>query len=225
MITNKKQMYKIRSLQLFVLLCFITQLSLYAQYKKEYWKSRDDWQKVPELIRLMQIEKDMKVADIGSHEGYMTMHLSDFLSEKGKVYAVDVVEERIEKLEKLLKEEKRSNVIPIIGKYDDPLLPKNTLDAVIIMDTYHEITAYKKVLRKVYRSLKEGGRLLILEEIKTHRIEASRDEQTRRHDIALRYVRDELKAAGFKIKTEIPDFGRWENKEEELMWILVATKE
>ncbi|MFY0630755.1 MAG: class I SAM-dependent methyltransferase [Flavobacteriaceae bacterium] len=217
-------MTKYRSVQLLLLVFLMIQFTGYAQYKKVYWKERNEWQKTPELIRLMGINKDMKVADIGCHEGYMTIHLSDFLSEKGSVYAVDVVESRINKLKAFLKEEKRTNVIPIVGKYDDPLLPKNTLDAVIIMDTYHEIDDYKKVLKKVYQSLKEGGKLLILEEIKTYRVKDSRKDQTRRHDIALRYVKKDLKRAGFTIEKEIPDFGRWENKEEELMWILVAKK-
>lgn len=196
----------------------------HSQYKKEYWESRDKWQKVPELIQLMGIEKGMKVGDVGCHEGYMTIHLSDFLGEEGKVYSVDVVEDRIEKLKRLIKKEKRKNVVPIIGKYDDPLLPKNTLDAVIIMDTYHEIDSGIEVLKKVYKSLKESGKILILEEIKTYRIENSRSSQTSRHDIALRYVKEDLEAAGFVIEKEIPDFGRWENKEEEQMWILVAVK-
>ncbi|MEQ6122992.1 class I SAM-dependent methyltransferase [Pseudotenacibaculum sp. MALMAid0570] len=218
-------MSNVYPLRLLLIVFMMIHFSGVSQYKKEYWDSRDQWQKTPELIKLMGLKKDMKVADVGCHEGYMTIHLSDFLSNKGKVYAVDVVESRINKLKKFIKEDKRTNVIPIVGKYDDPLLPKNILDAVIIMDTYHEIDAYNKVLKKVYKSLKKGGKILILEEIKTYRIKDSRSSQTSRHDIALRYVKKDLKKAGFTIEKEIPDFGRWENKEEEQMWILVAKKE
>lgn len=218
-------MVKSRVARLTLLAFLMIQFVGYAQYKKEYWESRNEWQNVPKLIELMGVKKDMKVADIGCHEGYMTIHLSDFLNEEGRVYAVDVVKSRIDKLKDFIKEDKRTNVIPIVGEYDDPKLPKNTLDAVIIMDTYHEIDAYKKVLKKVYQSLKKGGKLLILEEIKTYRIEDSREDQTRRHDLALRYVKKDLKKAGFIIEKEIPDFGRWENKEDEQMWILVAQKE
>ena len=217
-------MSNVYPLRMLLIVFMMIHFSGVSQYKKEYWDSRDQWQKTPELIKLMGLKKDMKVADVGCHEGYMTIHLSDFLSNKGKVYAVDVVESRINKLKKFIKEDKRTNVIPIVGKYDDPLLPKNTLDAVIIMDTYHEIDAYNKVLKKVYKSLKKGGKILILEEIKTYRIKDSRSSQTSRHDIALRYVKKDLKKAGFSIEKEIPDFGRWENKEEEQMWILVAVK-
>lgn len=218
-------MTKTRTTLLVVITLLMVSNLGYSQYKKQYWESRNEWQNVSKLIELMKIEKDMKVADIGCHEGYMTVHLSSYLSNKGRVYAVDVVESRIEKLKKFLKEENKTNVIPIIGKYDDPLLPKNTLDAVIIMDTYHEIDANKKVLRKVYQSLKKGGRLLILEEIKTYRINNSRESQRSGHDIALRYVKKDLLQTGFVIEKEIPDFGRWENKEEEQMWILVAVKQ
>lgn len=221
---NTKAMTRTNSFQL-VFIAFMMVCNLgYSQYKKQYWESRDKWQKVPELIKLMKIKKDMNVADIGCHEGYMTIHLSNYLNNKGRVYAVDVVKSRIDQLKKLLKEEKKTNVTPIVGKYDDPLLPKNTLDAVIIMDTYHEIDANKKVLKKVYQSLKKGGRLLILEEIKTYRIKNTRESQRSRHDIALRYVKKDLLEAGFTIEKEIPDFGRWEEKEEEQMWILVAVK-
>ncbi len=216
-------MAKHSSIRLLLLAFLMIHFAGYSQYKKKHWEDRNQWQKTPKLIELMGINSDMKVADIGCHEGYMTIHLSDFLK-NGKVYAVDVVKSRIDKLKTFLEEEKRNNVIPIVGKYDDPLLPKNTLDAVIIMDTYHEIDAYKKVLKKVYASLKKGGKLLILEEIKIYRINDSRKDQTKGHDIALRYVKKDLVKAGFTIEIEIPDFGRWENKEEEQMWILVAKK-
>lgn len=217
-------MFRLNLLRVLLLLFLAAPFSGYSQYKKESWESRDTWQKVPELIRLMDVEKGMAVADIGCHEGYMTIHLSDFLGDEGKVYAVDIVQHRIDTLKKLLKDEKRSNVAPILGREDDPLLPDNTLDAVIIMDTYHEIDSGKKVLKKVYTSLKKQGRILILEEINTFRIKESRSNQTAWHDIALRYVKEDLEAVGFVIEKEIPDFGRWEDKEDEQMWILVAVK-
>lgn len=215
---------KYRILRLYFFFFILIPLCSYSQYKKSHWNSRDQWQDAGEIMQLMSISKGMKVADIGCHEGYMTIHLSNFLGKEGKVYAVDIVEKRIKKLKSIIKEEKRTNVVPILGKPDNPLLPKNTLDAVIIMDTYHEIDAYKKVLKKVYQSLKKSGRLLILEEISTHRIKKSRKSQTDSHDIALRYVKQELIEAGFSISKEIPNYGVWDNDESTKIWVLVAFK-
>ncbi len=195
-----------------------------AQYSSEDWEERDAWMNVAEIYEMAQIEEGMHVADVGCHEGYLTIHLSRKVAHGGKVYAVDVEDYRLDDLKEHLKERKLNNVEVILGDYDNPKLPTGRLDAVIVMDTYHEIEEYMKVLAHIKTALKPNGRLLILEKLKIEKRGMSRAEQARGHTLSSKYVEEELQEAGFTIEKEVKDFGDWQENDEKQMWILVATK-
>jgi len=197
-------------------------INLFAQYSSEDWEERDTWMNVAKIFEMAQISEGMHVADVGCHEGYLTFHLSKKVASEGKVYAVDVEEYRLDDLKEHLEDRKVNNVEVIHGDYDNPKLPKGRLDAVIVMDTYHEIDEYMKVLAHIKKSLKPGGRLLILEKLKEQKRGKSREEQASGHTLASKYVKEELQEAGFSITKEINDFGAWQENEEKQMWILVA---
>ncbi len=206
-----------------VILVFCTPLA--AQYASDDWKERDTWMNVSEIFEMAHIEKGMHVADVGCHEGYLTVHLSKKVTADGQVYAVDVEEYRLDALKEYLDDRNIGNVEVILGDYDDPKLPSGMLDVVILMDTYHEIEEYLEVLGRIKEALKPTGRLLVLEKLKTHKKGKSREEQARAHTLSAAYVKKELKQVGFEIIKEVKDFGNWQKNEEKRMWILVAQVE
>lgn len=193
-----------------------------AQYSESSWEERDSWMKVDELFELANIKAGYNVADIGCHEGYLTMHLANAVDTAGKVYAVDVRKDRLENLKKNLKTRNIKHVSPVLGDYDDPKLPNNSLDVVMIVDTYHEIEDYNTVLKHIKKALKPGGRLVVLEKFKTHTKGKSRQEQVDDHTIALKFVRKELEEQGFEIKEAANYFGNWKNDAKKPMWVLVG---
>ncbi len=194
----------------------------YTQYKQSDWAKRDTWMNVSEIFELAEIESGNIVADVGCHEGYLTMHLAKKVGESGKVYAVDVREDRLKKLDEHIKKRKLANVTTVIGDYDNPNLPKESLDVVIVMDTYHEMDDYMKILKHIKNALKPDGRILILEKLKVHMRNKSRDEQTDEHTLSIDHVKPELEAAGFSISKDIEDFGNWKNESDKKIWILVG---
>ncbi len=194
----------------------------YAQYKKPDWEERDTWMDVSKIFELAEIEQGSTVADVGCHEGYLTMHLAQKVGESGKVYAVDVREDRLDKLDEYIKNRKLQNIKTIVGDYDNPKLPNETLDVVVVMDTYHEMDDYMKILGHIKKSLKPGGRIVIIEKFKEHMLNTSRTEQTEEHTLSLKYVKKELQKAGFLISKEIKDFGKWKNESDKTIWVLVA---
>lgn len=180
---------------------------------------------VQTIFKLAGIEEGNQVADVGCHEGYLTFHLSKEVGKTGSVYAVDILSYRLENLKEHLKQKKVDNVTVIQGEKDDPKLPENRLDAVIIMDTYHEMENYTELLFHIKKALKPSGRVLILEKLKTHKRGKSREEQTRAHTLSPKYVKKELEEAGFPILKEIKDFGNWKEEKDKPMWILVGVSE
>ncbi|WP_299217075.1 class I SAM-dependent methyltransferase [uncultured Aquimarina sp.] len=208
----------------FLMLLILIEINLgQAQYKENDWKERDTWMKVSEIFEIAEIKPGSKVADIGCHEGYLSIHMAKVVGASGKVLAVDVREDRLEKLDEHLKKRKIKNVKTILGDYDDPKLPDNSLDVVVILDTYHEMDDYKEILAHVKKALKPTGNIVLIEKFKEHMLNKSRDEQMEAHTLAMHYVKEELETAGFTIKKEIEDFGRWKKEEDKQIWILVGT--
>lgn len=193
-----------------------------AQYAREDWKERDSWMHVPTLFELAEIGEGDQVADIGCHEGYLTVHLAKQVGLAGKVFAVDVLEYRLDELKTHLKENDIDNVEVILGDYDDPKLSDASLDVVVLVDTYHEIENYNKVLAHVKKALKPSGKLLVLEKLKEPHKHKDRDQQASAHTLSISYVKEELIQAGFSIVKEIADFGTWNHEVEKQMWVLTA---
>lgn len=196
---------------------------VFSQYNRVDWKERDNWMHLKELFALVDLNEGDVVADIGCHEGYLTFHLSKRVGDVGKVYAVDVRDDRLEALKENLTNQEILNVNTILGDYNNPKLPDKTLDVVFLIDTYHEIEDYEQMLGHIKNALKPEGKLLILEKLKKQHIGKSRTAQANGHTLSISYVEQELEYAGFKIDKRNINFGTWNYEKDKQMWVLVAS--
>ena len=207
----------------FLLLSFFCLPSLAQNiYSEDTWDARDKWQRVPEILQAMGIGTGDVVADIGSHQGYMTFKFAKAVGNGGKVYAVDISSRQLRVLDGLLKERKVRNVETIKGDYDDPKLPDNSLDFAFIMDAYHEMDDYEDILAHIKTALKPGGKLVIMEPISDDRRGLPRSSQEARHELDMKYAIADLEKAGYRIlRQEDPFIDRTEKKQD-MMWLLIA---
>ena len=202
--------------------CLFTIATLPAQYNANDWEDRDKWMDVERLFELAGIEEGDHVADIGCHEGYFSIHLANKVGIRGKVFSVDVREDRLEKLNANASDRELFNITTILGDYDDPKLPERELDVVVIMDTYHEMKDYMTILEHVKLALKPSGKILIIEKLKSHAKNKSRQEQVSAHTLSPSFVKKELQQAGFKVIKQIDDLGDWENNSSKKIWALIG---
>lgn len=207
-----------------LLLFILIPVLVFSQYSEYDWEERDTWMNVTDIFEHAGVEEGSHVADIGCHEGYLSIHLANRVGVEGQVYSVDVREDRLERLTENLKSRKLENVNVILGDYDNPKLPENTLDVVFIMDTYHEMEDYMTILEHVKKALKPGGRIIIIEKLKHKIRDKSRKSQTDAHSMSPKYVRKELMRSGFKSIRQDNNIGTWENDKDKVIWMLVATK-
>ena len=209
-----------------IMLLFCGSVSAQDQWKNIYsqraWNERDKWQKADELMRLLNISSGSKVADVGCHEGYMTFKLARVVGSTGTVYAVDVLQLRLDQVKKRADKSKLTQVKIVKGEFDDPKLPTATLDAVIILDTYHEMDDHAEILQHIKTSLKAGGRLLICDPIAESRRGSSRSEQKKKHELAMEYALEDLKEAGFTIAFQRDNFIDRTKEKGDKMWVVVA---
>jgi SAM-dependent methyltransferase len=54
-------------------------------------------------------------------------------------------------------------VVPILGTMQDPKLPAESLDTILLVDVYHEFDFPYEMTRGMLRALKPGGRLVLVE--------------------------------------------------------------
>ena len=213
-----------------VILLFLLSGSVRAQnpwkniYSQHAWEERDKWQKTDALVRLLGIGSGSAVADVGCHEGYMTFKLAPVVGQKGVVYAVDVMPAKLEKVNEFAEKNNLTQVKTIKGDYNDPKLPSNSLDAVIILDTYHEMDDHVEILRHIMAALKPGGRLLVCDPIADARRNLPRSDQEKKHELAMKYALTDLKKAGFRIIFQEDNFIDRSREKGDKMWVIVAEK-
>jgi ubiquinone/menaquinone biosynthesis C-methylase UbiE len=130
-----------------------------------------DWLERPErdreegtarLIPLLNLKPTDVVADIGAGTGYFTFRLSREVPE-GKVYAVDVQAEMLDRIRARIKSGKFRNVEVVHGSIASPRLPSNTIDLMLVVDAYHEFALPREMGQSMAWSLKPGGRLALVE--------------------------------------------------------------
>ncbi len=133
--------------------------------KVDYWNlhHREGWQLPDKVIESLNIQPGDHVADIGAGGGYFTFILTDAVGSSGKVYAVDVEQEITEQLADRVAEENHFNVVVILGEFEDPLLPDETIDLVFLCNTYHHIENRVDYFSDLKTDLKSDGRVVVID--------------------------------------------------------------
>jgi ubiquinone/menaquinone biosynthesis C-methylase UbiE len=134
---------------------------------------------------------------------------------------VEISEAALARLARLAESHDLDNLEIIRGQVDDPLLPKRSLDAVLVVNTYHLMTEYAAMLQGMYRALKPRGRLVILDHAPSDS-GAPRDRQTAGHRLAITLAEREIREAGFEVLSRDPEFTR--DGLGRPQWMLVARR-
>jgi ubiquinone/menaquinone biosynthesis C-methylase UbiE len=124
---------------------------------------RDAKQRPDELVKAMQLQPGMVVADIGTGAGYMLPYLSRAVGPKGRVLAEDIQDDFLAKARARAESGHLSNVEYIRGTEKDPTLPAGLVDVALALDSYHHYDYPEQMLAGLRRGLKPGGRLVVVE--------------------------------------------------------------
>ena len=156
---------------------------------------RVDTEKPDQVIAQMDLKPADNVADIGAGTGYFTFRLSRAVRQ-GKVYAVDIQPEMLAIIQQRQKNLKADNVVPVLGSEQDTRLPQGSIDAVLLVDAYHEFSYPREMMQSIVRSLKTGGRVIQIE----YRAEDDNVQIKRVHKMSVAQARKEMEAAGLRWK-------------------------
>jgi SAM-dependent methyltransferase len=162
------------------------------------WLERDEREKeenTSEAIRNMKLSPESVVADIGAGTGYYSFRIAP-ITYKGKIYAVDVQEEMLQRMRER-KQKQNDKVVEIVkGSSKSVNLPDNSIDLAFLVDVYHELEFPKEILKSIHKALKQDGRLLLIE----YRGEDPSIPIKPLHKTTVVQLNKELKANGFELK-------------------------
>jgi ubiquinone/menaquinone biosynthesis C-methylase UbiE len=125
--------------------------------------ARDEKQKPGELVRAMGLQPGMTVADVGTGIGYMLPFLSRRVGPTGHVIAEDIFDDFLDSAKQRVENQKLENVAFVKGTETDPKLPEGEVDVVLALDVYHHFDYPDKMLAAIHKSLKPGGKLVVVE--------------------------------------------------------------
>jgi ubiquinone/menaquinone biosynthesis C-methylase UbiE len=124
---------------------------------------RDQAQKPGQLMFQMGLQPGMTVADVGTGVGHLLPFLSRRVGDKGHVIAEDIFDDFLAAAKQVAAEEKLANVTFVKGEETDPKLPEAGVDMVLAFDVYHHFDYPEKMLAGIYKALKPGGKLVVVE--------------------------------------------------------------
>ena len=124
---------------------------------------RDEKLQVNRVMDILEITPGKTVADIGAGSGWFTVRAARRVTESGSVYAVDINPEATHYIGARVQKEGLHNVKTVLSKSDDPQLPANTIDSVLLLKTYHEVDRPITLLQNLRASLRPGAKVGIID--------------------------------------------------------------
>lgn len=144
------------------------------------------------VMDILGITAGKSVADIGAGSGWFTVRAAERVGGAGMVYAVDINPEAIRYIAQRGQKEKLQNIKTILSKPDDPLLPPNSVDAVLLLKTYHEVANPVQLFRNLWPALRPGAKVGVID----------RNGNGEDHGVGCEVVIREAQQAGYRLSAQ-----------------------
>ncbi len=144
---------------------------------------------VERVMDVLGIRAGSAVADVGAGSGWFTVRAARRVGPEGAVYAVEINRAYLAHIAARAGREGLANVRPILGAEDDPRLAPASVDAVLLLKTYHELGRPLAVLAHLREAMRPHARLGIID----------KDGHGDDHGLGDAVVARELERAGFEL--------------------------
>jgi predicted methyltransferase len=185
-------------------------------------RERDTWQRPGDILRPLNLSPGKTVVDLGSGAGYFALKIAPRVAPEGRVLAVDLRRESLAFLWIRAVLGGHGNLQVILNQVDDPKLPPGLIDAVLIANTYHELTAPEPILGALFKSMRSGARLVVVDRGPRDNDHA-REATAAHHEITSAAAERVINRHGFQT---IARHDRFIDRptDDDLWWLLVCRK-
>ena len=185
-------------------------------------RERDTWQRPGDVLQRLELSPGQNVVDFGSGAGYFALKIAPRVAPNGRVFAIDLRRQSLAFLWIRAMLGRHWNLHIIRSEVDDPQLPPVPLDAVLIANTYHELSAPDSILKILFTSMRSGARLVVVDRAPRAGQE-SRAEAATHHELTAAAAEAEITRHGFQT------MGREDRfidraADEDIWWLIVFRK-
>ena len=173
-----------------------------ARWAQEFESpERDAWQRPDLVVSSLSLAPDARVADVGAGTGYFSVRLARAVPQ-GRVWAVDVEPTMVRWVLDRARRDQIANLTAVLASPDDALLPE-PVDLVLVVDTYHHISARTAYFTRLRSSLRPGGRVAIVD----FKLDSPEGPPVAMR-LAPEAVRAEMEAAGYALASSLDSLPR-----------------
>lgn len=180
-------------------------------------RERDSWQRPGEVLRHLDLHPGDTILDLGSGAGYFALKMAPRVA-PGRVLAVDLRRLSLAFLWLRARLDGLTNIRVVHATLDDPSVPPGPIDAVLVANTYHELSAPRPILEALFTSMRAGARLVVVDrgprEPGGHRTEGGH------HDVSPGVAEREIGRLGFSTIVRVDRF--IDRPAEPDVWWLIA---
>ena len=173
----------------------------YQQWLSTFERSgREVFDRRLDVVQALQLKPEMDIADIGAGTGFYSLLFAEQVGKSGNVFAVDVTDDFVRNIERLASEQNLDNIHAVLSKQKDTRLDSNSIDMAFVCNTYHHFEYPQSMLASIYRALRPGGTMIIIDYRKQPGSSSSWVMSHVRS--GKQSVIQEIEQAGFKFDTE-----------------------
>ena len=170
-------------------------------YSGAEWLTRESRQREEDcaaMLKALGVKEGQVVCDLGCGNGFYSVQLAPLVGEKGKVIAVDIQDQMLAMLRERAAKAGVKNIETVLADEADPKLAEGSVDLVLMVDVYHELSKPAEALEHVRKSLKAHGRVALVE----FRGEDDNVPIKPLHKMTKAQIRKEWEANGFQVVEE-----------------------
>ena len=126
-------------------------------------ESREIYRERSNLAALVGPKPGAIIADVGAGSGFMAMELAGLVGGGGIVYAVDINPVMLDDVLRKAKAKGITNIHKVLSPEDSVNLAPNSVDMIFLCDTYHHFEYPEPTMSSIYKALRPGGQLVLVE--------------------------------------------------------------
>jgi protein-L-isoaspartate O-methyltransferase len=154
------------------------------------------WRQADKTVELLQLRPGHVVADMGAGVGIWSMELARRVGPEGQVLATEITPNLVKEIRSMAEYEGLDNVSSILVGQGSTGLPPQSCDRILLRYVYHELTNPETMNRGLYRALKPGGLILVIDGIASgENLKNGRGVNSIRPEVLI----EEMVSAGFEL--------------------------
>jgi ubiquinone/menaquinone biosynthesis C-methylase UbiE len=150
-------LYNMRHYEYFKEKCMGKQMSNFGfKTMALIFKIRDFFRPRKNIVKEVIIKPGFHVLDYGCGPGSYLAAVEELVGKSGKIYALDINPLAIQMVQHIISKNQFANVETILSDCKTEL-PDNSIDIVLLYDTFHDLNNPDEVLEELHRILKPNG--------------------------------------------------------------------